>query len=113
MRKKKIKSMNGGDWGTVKGKHARKQVRKVAPTETSKVMREEESNERSRQVENEGAYLKQRVSRCKDGRKQYQLLSEETDMTNRGEYREGKMETGLWRNAERVNLVVVSLRFFY
>ena len=51
-------------------------------------------------MENEGA-KKQRVSRGKDGRRQFQLSSIETDMTNREEYREGKMETGLWRNAER------------
>lgn len=43
------------DWGTAKGKHVREQERKVAGTETSKVMRQDKSNEGPRQVENEGA----------------------------------------------------------
>lgn len=43
------------DWDSAKGKHVRKQERKVAGTETSKVMRQDESKEGPRQVENEGA----------------------------------------------------------
>lgn len=44
------------DWDSGKGKHVRKQEREVVPTETSKVIRQEKSKERSRQVENEEAH---------------------------------------------------------